>query len=160
MILRPTFEILKGHLCKQLLPGLSLLINGAAVPADLIPNRITVLAALVVGVALHRVNAVSLNALHNPYMVGRTVLAAIPIEKDDVAGTRLIVPVLPEPAIPEPLRTLHTACEFWNRTGVGYTRTCWHISSQSRHTIPPALRSHTSSSRVLRPHCRPERAPR
>lgn len=43
-------------------------------------------------------------------MVGRTILASIiPIEKDDVAGARLVAVILPQPALLEPGYTLGRA---------------------------------------------------
>ena len=49
-------------------------------------------------------------------MIGRTVLAAIiPIEKDNVAGARLIAVVLPQSALLEPRHTLRcTGFKLWD----------------------------------------------
>ena len=73
------------------------LILRGSVPIDLIiTNRIAILAAAIAGVALDSVDAAILHLLHDAHMIGRTILAAIiPIEKDNVAGSRLIAVVLP-----------------------------------------------------------------
>lgn len=80
---------------------LGLLIGGCAIPVNLIVSHgVAVLTHRVARVALHRVDAA---ILHNPHMVGRTVLASIiPVEKDDVAGARLIAVILPQPALLKP----------------------------------------------------------
>ena len=75
---------------------LRLLIGRGAVPINLIvPNGIAVLPHGITRVALYGVDTAILHFLHNPHMVGRTILASIiPIEKDDVAGARLIACLL------------------------------------------------------------------
>lgn len=90
---------------------LGLLIGGCAIPVNLIVSHgVAVLTHRVARVALHRVDAAILHLLHNPHMVGRTVLASIiPVEKDDVAGARLIAVILPQPTLLEPGNTLGRA---------------------------------------------------
>lgn len=87
---------------------LGLLIGGCAIPVNLIVSHgVAVLTHRVARVALHRVDAA---ILHNPHMVGRTVLASIiPVKKDDVAGARLIAVILPQPTLLEPGNTLGRA---------------------------------------------------
>ena len=131
---------------------LGLLIGGCAIPVNLIVSHgVAVLTHRVARVALHRVDAAILHLLHNPHMVGRTVLASIiPVEKDDVAGARLIAVILPQPALLKPRDALgRTGCKLWNNT-----------SSQSRRTIPHGCQSRTSSNRAHRLCSPPERAPR
>ena len=71
------------------------LICWCSVSVDLIvSNRIAVLAAAIAGVALDGVDTAILHFLHDANMIGRTVLTSIiPIEKDNVAGSRLIAVV-------------------------------------------------------------------
>ena len=100
---------------------LGLLIGGCAIPVNLIVSHgVAVLTHRVARVALHRVDAAILHLLHNPHMVGRTVLASIiPVEKDDVAGARLIAVMLPQPALLKPRDALgRTGCKLWNNTSV------------------------------------------
>lgn len=59
------------------------------VPVHLIiPHGIAVLAALVAGIALYRVDAAILDLLNDTHMVGKSVLSAfiIPVKKDNVTG--------------------------------------------------------------------------
>ena len=103
---------------------LGLLIGRCAVSVNLIVSHgVAVLAHSVTGVALHGVDAAILHLLHNPHMVGRTVLASIiPVEKDDVTGARLVAVVLPQPALLKPGDTLgRTGCKLWNNTSVNIT---------------------------------------
>ena len=83
---------------------LRLLIGRYSVPINLIvPNGVAVLAHRVPRIAFDGVDAAILDLLHNAYMVGLPVLAAIiPVEKDNIAGARLIAVVLPKPALLEP----------------------------------------------------------
>lgn len=93
------------------------LICRGSVPIDLIiTNRIAILAAAIAGVAFNSIDAAILHLLHDANMIGRTILAAIiPIEKDNVAGARLIAVVLPQSALLEPRHTLRcTGCKLWN----------------------------------------------
>ena len=93
------------------------LICRCSVPINLIvSNRIAVLAARITRVTLDSVDAAILHLLHDANMIGRTVLAAIiPIEKDNVAGARLIAVVLPQSALLEPRHTLRcTGFKLWD----------------------------------------------
>ena len=75
--------------------------------------------ATITRVAFDGVDTAILHLLHNANMIGRTILATIiPIEKDNVAGARLIAVVLPQSALLEPRHTLRcTGCKLWNDAG-------------------------------------------
>lgn len=70
---------------------------------------IAVFHAAIPGIALHGVDQSILYLLYNSYMIGQAV--ALPIEKDNIAGARLIIPALPLSALYEPVHigahTLH-----------------------------------------------------
>ena len=54
-------------------------------------------------------------------MVCRSVLAfvlIVPVEKNQVAGARLIAAVLPQPSLPEPLDADGAACELGDYASV------------------------------------------
>ena len=87
------------------------LIRRGSGPIDfIVTNRVTVLTATIAGVTLDSVDAAIFHLLHDTNMVGRTILAAIiPIEKDNVAGTRFIAVILPQSALLEPRHTLRGA---------------------------------------------------
>lgn len=62
----------------------------------MVANRVAALAHSIVGVALDGVHTAIFHAFHNAYMVGVAVLpTGCPIEKNEVAGARLIVARLP-----------------------------------------------------------------
>lgn len=61
-------------------------------------HRITVFPAGIAGVPLHRVDDTVFHLLHDPNVIRDAILPhplVIPIKEDQVAGTRLIVPILP-----------------------------------------------------------------
>lgn len=96
------------------------LICRGSVPINLIvSNRITILAAAIAGISLDGVDTAILHFFHNTNMVGRTILATIiPIEKDNIAGSRLIAVVLPQSPLLEPRHTLRcTGRKLRNDTG-------------------------------------------
>ena len=84
---------------------LAVLIDGDPVTADLVvAHGVLPLLAGVGHVALHGVDDTALAPFHDAHMVGQTVYAvAGPIQKDDVAGVRQIVPVGPLAPVLEPL---------------------------------------------------------
>ena len=71
------------------------LICRGSIPIDfIVTNRVTVLTAAIAGIAFDGVDTAILHFLHDANMIGRTVLTSIiPIEKDNVAGSRLIAVV-------------------------------------------------------------------
>lgn len=73
------------------------LISRDSIPIDfIVTNRVTVLTAAIAGISFDGVDAAILHFLHDTNMIARTVLTAIiPIENDNVAGSRLIAVVLP-----------------------------------------------------------------
>ena len=91
--------------CTQPLERLGALICGDAVAADLVvAHGVLPLFAGVGHVALHGVDDAALAPLHDAHMVGKAVYAvAGPIQKDDVAGVREVVPVGPLTPVLEPL---------------------------------------------------------
>ena len=96
------------------------LICRGSIPINfIVTDRITVLTATITGVAFDGVDASILHLLHNANMVGRTILATIiPIEKDNIAGSRLIAVVLPQSPLLEPRHTLRcTGRKLRNDTG-------------------------------------------
>lgn len=96
------------------------LIRGRSIPIDLIvTNRVTVLTATIAGISFDGVDTAILHFFHNTNMVGRTILATIiPIEKDNIAGSRLIAVVLPQSPLLEPRHTLRcTGRKLRNDTG-------------------------------------------
>lgn len=99
---------------------------------------------------------------HNAYMVRSSVLAfvlIIPIEKDQVAGARLIAVVPPQSSLPEPLEADGAACEPWDDAGVQIAALVGALGNKSRRTNPPGSRSHTRTNRADRLHCRAGREP-
>ena len=96
------------------------------------------------------------------YMVRSSVLAfvlIIPIEKDQVAGARLIAVVPPQSSLPEPLEADGAACEPWDDAGVQIAALVGAPGNKSRRTNPPGSRSHTRTNRADRLHCRAGREP-
>ena len=94
------------------------------VPQYLIMSHgILVLSAGIAGIALHGVDDAVLDLLHDPHMVGLTVLRAggtfaVPIEKNDHAGCRLGRAVQPLLAVFEPLHATHTTGKFRHNAAV------------------------------------------
>lgn len=84
------------------------LICRGSIPIDfIVTNRVTVLTATIAGIAFDGVDTAILHFLHDANMIGRTVLTSIiPIEKDNVAGSRLIAVVLPQSPLLEPRHPL------------------------------------------------------
>ena len=83
----------------------------------------------------------------------------IPIEKDQVAGARLIAAVSPQSSLPEPLEADGAACEPWDDAGVQIAALVGAPGNKSRRTNPPGSRSHTRTNRADRLHCRAGREP-
>ena len=78
-------------------------------------HRIAVFPAGIAGVSLHRVYDTVFHLLHDPNVIRDAILPhppVIPIKEDQVAGTRLIVPILPLTPRLKPLDTHSAACEF------------------------------------------------
>ena len=93
------------------------LISRGSIPIDFIStNRVIVLAAAIAGVAFDGVDTAIFHLLHDTNMIGRNILAAIiPIQKDNVAGSRLITVVLTQSPLLEPRHTLRCAgYKLWN----------------------------------------------
>ena len=96
--------------------------------------------AAIAGVTLDSVDAAILHLLHDTNMVGRTILAAIiPIEKDQVAGARLIAVVPPQSSLPEPLEADGAACEPWDDAGVQIAALVGAPGNKAGAPIHPAL---------------------
>ena len=76
-------------------------------------------------------------------MVGRTILASIiPIEKDDVAGARLVAVILPQPALLEPGYTLGRAGrKLRNNTGVDITALIGTPAHKAGAPFHPAVKA-------------------
>ena len=112
-----------------------------SVPIDfIVTNRVTVLTAAIAGVTLDSVDAAILHLLHDTNMVGITILAAIiPIEKDQVAGARLIAVVPPQSSLPEPLEADGAACEPWDDAGVQIAALVGAPGNKAGAPIHPAL---------------------
>ena len=75
-------------------------------------------------------------------MVRRSVLALVlivPVEKNQVAGAWLIVAVLPQPSLPEPLDTDGAACEPWDDAGVQIAALVGAPGNKAGAPIHPAL---------------------
>ena len=75
-------------------------------------------------------------------MVRSSVLAfvlIIPIEKDQVAGARLIAVVPPQSSLPEPLEADGAACEPWDDAGVQIAALVGAPGNKAGAPIHPAL---------------------
>ena len=82
---------------------------------------IAIFPATIARVSFHGIDNPAIRLFHNAYMVRSSVLAfvlIIPIEKDQVAGARLIAVVPPQSSLPEPLEADGAAYEPWDDAGV------------------------------------------
>ena len=77
-------------------------------------------------------------------MVRRSVLALVlivPVEKNQVAGAWLIVAVLPQPSLPEPLDTDGAACEPWDDAGVQLAALVGAPGNKAGAPVHPTLKA-------------------
>ena len=86
----------------------------------IIPYGVSVLLAHIAGITLNSVYDTVLDFLHDPHMVGITVLSIfiVPVKEDDIPRPRFMVSVLPQAPILEPLDTGATPGKLGNNTGV------------------------------------------
>ena len=119
------------------------LVGDYAISENLImANRVLIDAAAIAGVALDGVDNAVFAFFHDAHMVCRSVLAfvlIIPIEKDQVAGARLIAVVPPQSSLPEPLEADGAACEPWDDAGVQIAALVGAPGNKAGAPIHPAL---------------------
>ena len=123
---------------------------------------IAIFPATIARVSFHGIDNPAIHLFHNAYMVRSSVLAfvlIISIEKDQVAGARLIAAVPPQFSLPEPLEADGAACEPWDDAGVQIAALVGAPINKSRLTNPPGSLSHTRTNRADRLHCRAGREP-
>lgn len=101
-------------------------IRGDAISKNLIvPQRVTLLAAAVAGVALDGIYSAILDLFYNANMVGQTVRTVsfffVPVKEDDHAGCRFCAVVCPLPSFFESVDTADTSGEFGNDTRIDVT---------------------------------------
>ena len=107
---------------------------------------IAIFPATIARVSFHGIDNPAIRLFHNAYMVRSSVLAfvliipiEIPIEKDQVAGARLIAVVPPQSSLPEPLEADGAACEPWDDAGVQIAALVGAPGNKAGAPIHPAL---------------------
>ena len=103
---------------------------------------IAIFPATIARVSFHGIDNPAIRLFHNAYMVRSSVPAfvlIIPIEKDQVAGARLIAVVPPQSSLPEPLEADGAACEPWDDAGVQIAALVGAPGNKAGAPIHPAL---------------------
>ena len=105
---------------------------------------IAIFPATIARVSFHGIDNPAIRLFHNAYMVRSSVLAfvlIIPIEKDQVAGARLIAVVPPQSSLPEPLDADGAACELGDYASVQIAALIGAPGNKAGAPVHPTLKA-------------------